>query len=576
MSTLNVLPSLVLPSDGRVFRASELFTTGLDDHRIALKLKTKSDFLSAVKDMQTLWRAVQGRSSKDDSALRDALLAEEGGSDTAVKEAQPEESVSLWRLVGESMPDWPLLCLAFVFLLLAVACDVAVPNFQSDALFYATSQPDQHKFHRTLLFLILSSVGSGLFAGCRGGIMAICNNRLVARLQRTLFVAIISQTVGFFDNTTTGKLTSRLTADTEQIANVVGLNINVILRSMVRLLFVVVYLYFLNWELASVNLGATSIFYVLSHFYGKFMKYYSKLAQDATAETNEVAEQAISLARVVHAFGAELFETARYTEAVLHRLSLQNKTSFAYGVYTVLYTTCNNMVSVAMLLYGNYMLNTRHDMSARTMQKFVFYSSILSASVQGVADMYSDMMKAVGASETVFKIIDEKPERRGTGSTVPGNQEIQEDSASAKDLSGMEAVAEGQRFLADSKGAVQFEGVDFAYPTRASVRVLKGVSITVPAGETVALVGSSGSGKSSVIQLLLRYYDPAKGRILYDGRDVVDLHTPWLLRQMGLVSQEPPLFSVSIRDNIAYADKAFSDEQVEAAARLSNAHDFIA
>ncbi|KAK3244636.1 ABC transporter type-1, variant 2 [Cymbomonas tetramitiformis] len=130
MSTLNVLPSLVLPSDGRVFRASELFTTGLDDHRIALKLKTKSDFLSAVKDMQTLWRAVQGRSSKDDSALRDALLAEEGGSDTAVKEAQPEESVSLWRLVGESMPDWPLLCLAFVFLLLAVACDVAVPNFQ--------------------------------------------------------------------------------------------------------------------------------------------------------------------------------------------------------------------------------------------------------------------------------------------------------------------------------------------------------------------------------------------------------------------------------------------------------------
>eukprot|EP00854_Cymbomonas_tetramitiformis_P026177 gene26177-32074_t len=84
--------------------------------------------------------------------------------------------------------------------------------------------------------------------------MAICNNRLVARLQRTLFVAIISQTVGFFDNTTTGKLTSRLTADTEQIANVVGLNINVILRSMVRLLFVVVYLYFLNWELASVNL----------------------------------------------------------------------------------------------------------------------------------------------------------------------------------------------------------------------------------------------------------------------------------------------------------------------------------
>jgi ABC-type multidrug transport system fused ATPase/permease subunit len=487
------------------------------------------------------------------------------------RNARGSSRSSLWRLIALSAPDKFKAIGAFVFLVLAVICDVGIPNYKANAL---TAILEHHgaalvarargeaapgplfgsapgdAFTRAVLALALASAGAGLFGGLRGGLLSLCNYRLVKRLQQALYGRLIRKDIASLDELSTGKLLSRLTTDTGMVGDVLGLNLNVAFRSLLRLVLTVGYLAMLSVPLTCVALGSSLAFFVVTFFFSSYQRVASKAAQEATADSNHVAEQSLSLARTVRTFCAEAWEEARFNSVLASRLGVQERQSLAYMLYTIAFGILDNAQSVVLLVVGGRLYNAG-AIDGAVLSKFVFYSGVISASIQSIADMVGDLFKALGASEEVFRLLDEPiavlPDDDappcGDATCVPG---------------GPGACA-----------AVAFQGVHFAYPSRPSSLVLNGIDLRIAPGQQVALVGLSGSGKSTIIQLLLRFYDAQAGRITFNDHDITGVSLRWLRQMMGVVGQEPPLFSVSLRQNIAYADDSLSDEAVSAAAGLA-------
>ena len=511
--------------------------------------------------------------------LRQPLLSDFQGQDErpAAPPAAAKKGASLYRLIKLSGPDKFKAAGAFLFLVLAVICDVAIPAFKSDALtailqHHAStllrrasgeapppplfSSPPGDDFSRAVLALAVASAGAGLFSGLRGGLLSICNFRLVMRLQLSLYGRLIRKDIATLDELSTGKMLSRLTTDTSMLGDVLGLNLNVALRSMLRLILCVGYLCTLSVPLTLLSLGSSLAFFTVTFFFSRYQRVSSRAAQEATADSNHVAEQSLSLARTVRAFGAEVWEEQRFSRVLSSRLSVQERQALAYMLYTIAFGILDNAQSVVLLVVGGH-LYASGAVDGAVLSKFVFYSAVVSASIQSIADMVGDLFKALGASEEVFRLIDE-PVRFHTDDDAPPCND-------ATCIPGNPAAC----------AAVSFEDVQFAYPSRLGVRVLNGVNLRVAPGQQVAVCGLSGSGKSTLIQLLLRFYDADAGRITLNEHDITQVSVRWLRKMMSVVGQEPPLFSVSLRQNIAYADDSFSDADIEAASSLACATSFI-
>jgi ABC-type multidrug transport system fused ATPase/permease subunit len=206
-----------------------------------------------------------------------------------------------------------------------------------------------------------------------------------------------------------------------------------------------------------------------------------------------------------------------------------------------------SLAAAALVLWYGGRLVLHGEMRPSQLTTFLIYTLMVAMALGGLADLWADFMRAAGAAERVFELLDRVPAIPAEGGVQPGHTE----------------------------GRVVLAGVRFAYPTRADVRVLDGVDLTIAAGEVVALVGPSGAGKSTVASLLLRFYDPQEGHVRFDGHDARALDPRWLRAQIGTVAQEPILFSTSIAENIRYGRPGASDADVEAAARTANAHGFV-
>ncbi|WP_438022432.1 ABC transporter ATP-binding protein [Sorangium sp. So ce233] len=370
--------------------------------------------------------------------------------------------------------------------------------------------------------------------------------RVVARLRASLFDHVLRQEMAFFDDHRTGELTSRLASDTTVLQNAVSVDISVGLRLTASVIGGLGFLVYTSPRLTLLMLSVVPPVLVGAVIYGRKVRKLSRAVQDSLARSSEIAEEALSGIRTVRAFAAEKQEVERYAGQVAESFERARTRVRASGAFSGVVTFAGYAATGLVLWYGGHLVVTG-SMTLGKLTSFLVYTLLVAFSLAGLSDLWAAFMRALGAAERVFDLLDRTPAMPLSGGLEPPYVQ----------------------------GKLELDRVRFSYPARKDVPVLKGIDLSVRPGEVIALVGSSGAGKSTIASLLLRLYDPDEGRILLDGHDLRALSPSWLRRQIGIVAQEPILFATSVADNIRYGREGASDEEVEAAARAANAHDFI-
>ncbi|ETN84773.1 antigen peptide transporter 2 family protein [Necator americanus] len=395
------------------------------------------------------------------------------------------------------------------------------------------------------MHLILSAMAAGL----RGGSFEYAYSRINRAIRNDLFTALVRQDVAFYDAHKTGEITSRLAADCQTMSDTVAMNVNVFLRNTVMLLGSMIFMMTLSWRLSLITFILVPIIFVASKIFGTYYDYLSEKTQDAVAESNDVAEEVLSTMRTVRSFACENVEGDRFYLKLTKTLSITKTKAIAYvGFLWVSEATIQlfqTFIIVAVLWYGGHLVLS-NKMKADLLVSFLLYQMQLGDNLRQMGEVWTGLMQSVGASRKVFEYIDREPTILHYGTSQPSTL----------------------------KGRIEFRNVHFSYPTRSNLPILRDLSFTVEPGETVALVGPSGSGKSSCIALLENFYQPNAGQVLVDGVPLEEYEHHFIHRKIALVGQEPVLFARSVTENIRYGVDVMEADVVKAA-EMANAHGFI-
>ena len=462
-------------------------------------------------------------------------------------QSSEESNVSVQRLLALAKPEWKTLLVGFFFLIIASGVSLLYPQAIRviiDSTLKTTK--DVTRINQAALAMLAIFLVQGFTGAMRYYLFTIAGERIVARLRQSLYQKIILQEVAFFDERRTGELTNRLASDTTVLQNTVSVNISMALRNFASVVGGIGFLLYTSASLTTVILFVIPPVALGAVFYGRKIRKYSRDVQDALASASEIAEETISGVRTVRAFSQESNESKRYGEAIDHSFELSKKRARITAVFSAVITSAGYGAIALVFWYGGHLV-VKGGMSVGDLTSFVLYTLIVAVSFGTLGGLYADFMRASGAAERVFALIDRIP-------TIPNEQ--------------------GQQ-LPNLKGEVTLKDIDFRYPSRPDIPVLKGISLSIKPGEVVALVGPSGGGKSTIAALISRLYDPDKGDVIFDEHNVKELDPTWLRRQIGVVPQEPILFSTTIADNIRYGREDASEEELIAAAKAANAHDFI-
>jgi len=353
--------------------------------------------------------------------------------------------------------------------------------------------------------------------------------------------------VGFFDATKTGELISRLASDTAVLKDAVTVNISMGLRYAATVLGGIVYLFVLSWKLSLVMVAVVPAVAISAVVYGRYVRTLSKEQQKALADASEVAEESFAAIRTVRSFVAEPKQIAAYAASIDTTLVLGIRNAWASGVFVGVTSAVTSCAFIGIVYYGGTLV-IEGAISEGVLTSFLLYAIQIGAALGGLAGLFGAIMSAMGANDRVFKLLDRTP---------------------AMPVAGKGAQPAG------IEGRVRLSDVHFAYPSRPDAPVLRGLDLDIPPGRVHALVGTSGGGKSTVVNLIERFYDVQSGTVALDGADVRSLDPRWLRSRLGLVRQEPILFACSVRENILFGRPGASDADIVDAAVKANAHGFI-
>ncbi len=454
--------------------------------------------------------------------------------------------IPLRRLLALARPEWRRLAVGSVFLILGSAAGLAYPQAIRVVLDGALAAGVASVNRAALAMVVIFAVQSVAVA-TRYVLFTVAGERIVTRLRADLYTNLVAQEIAFFDQRRTGELTSRLSSDATVLQNTVSVNLSMGLRNLVMVVGGLALLVVTSPRLTLVMLAIVPAVALGAVVVGRRISRLSRRVQDALARAGEVAEETLAGIRTVRAFAREAAESGRYAAATWEAFGLARKRVRVVAVFLGV-TSLAAYGSVALVLWSGGRLVASGGMTVGELTQFILYTLIVAFSLSALGDLWSDFMRAGGASERVFELLDRPPEIPVTGGLRPET----------------------------AIGRIELEAVGFAYPSRPDVPVLEGLDLVIDPGEVVALVGPSGAGKSTVASLILRLYDPVSGAVRFDGVDIRELDPVWLRERIGVVAQEPILFSTTIAENIRYGRPDAADAEVEAAARAANAHDFVA
>ena len=400
-------------------------------------------------------------------------------------------------------------------------------------------------------FLVMIGVAAvlALSSALRYYLVTTLGERIVADLRSDVFAHLTSLSSAFFDTARSGELVSRLTADTTQIKAAVGSSVSVALRNLVLFIGASIMMVVTSPQLSAYVLAAIPLIVLPLYAFGRAVRRRSRTAQDTLADASAYAAELIGAIRVLQAFTNERLATARFGGAVERAFEAARDSIRARAVLTALAIFLVS-ASVVIVLWLGAQDVLAAKMTPGRLGQFVLYAVFAAGALGSLSEIGGEVAQASGAAERLFELLAIK-----AVITRP---------------------PQPQALPLPPRGEVAFSDVDFAYPTRLKHPTLYGVTFQVRQGEKVAIVGPSGAGKSTIFHLLLRFYDPAAGRITLDGVVLSDLDPADLRARIALVPQDSVMFATSVRDNIRFGRLDASDAEVAHAAQLAHAEGFIA
>ena len=397
-----------------------------------------------------------------------------------------------------------------------------------------------------MLFLLFGI--QSVFSYFRVVIFTNVTENTLRDIRKSAFERLIYMPMDFFNQNKVGELTSRISADISQVQETLRTTIAEFFRQVITIIGSIILLLFISWKLALIMVATVPVMAIIAVFFGRFIKKLSKQAQDFSAESNSIVEEALMGISNVKSFTNELFILGKYQKSIDEIRALNVKSGMWRGLFVSFIIFC--MTGAIVFIVGQGVLMTQGanpELTVKEFSAFMLYTIMMVASVGSVPDLYAGIQKAIGASENIMKIIQQSSEKDlHVGSQKP-----------------------------KLSGKVHFENTCFSYPQRADIEVLKGITFTANSNETIALVGSSGAGKSTISSLLLNYYSVSEGAILFDDVNCKDIDTEYLRSHMAIVPQEVILFAGTIQDNIEFGRPGSNAEDVELAAKQANALEFI-
>jgi ATP-binding cassette subfamily B protein len=372
--------------------------------------------------------------------------------------------------------------------------------------------------------------------------------RIVADLRRDVFAHLVSLSPAFFDSARSGELISRLTADTTQIKSAVGASVSIALRNLMLFIGATVMMVITSPRLSGFVLLAIPLIVIPLVAFGRWVRRLSRNAQDTLADATAYASELVGAIRTVQAYTSEPMANARFGGEVEQAYEAARSSTRARAVLTAVIIFIVFTSVVAILWVGSHDVLTG-SISPGRLGQFVLYAAFAAAGLGQLSEVWGEVSAASGASERLFEILRVK--------------------------SAISAPASPRAMPVPARGDVGFEKVSFAYPTRLDALAVNGVSLTVRAGEKVAIVGPSGAGKSTLFHLLLRFYDPAAGVISFDSVPIREADPRELRSRIALVPQDSVVFAATARENIRFGRPEASDAEVERASDLAHATEFI-
>ena len=451
----------------------------------------------------------------------------------------------LRRLSVFVRPYWKRMAAAILLLLVSSGLGLVLPLVIRGMIDSVFVSRDYAQLNRIVGGLLLVFALQAVVAFSRDYQLNYIGERIVANLRCRVYEQLMRQSLSFYASRSVGEVISRVTNDVTLIQTTISVNAVSLLSQAVTLVGGVAMILFLNWRLTLVMGAVIPVVSAVAAFFGKRLRNYSVVVQDRVADVTSILEETIAGIRIVKSFAREPHEVRRFTGHVDNAFAAAMARAKARTIFVPIMSFAVFGGILLVIWYGGVQV-IANQMTPGTLVAFLLYAIIVAGPIGALSTIYAQLQEALGATRRVFELLDAAPDIQDAPDAVP---------------------------LKDISGHVRFKDVDFAY--EGNEPVLRGVNLEVQPGEVVALVGHSGAGKTTLVNLIPRFYDPVRGSIEIDGHDLRKVTLASLREQIGIVPQETLLFGGTVRENIAYGKLDATDEEIVAAAVAANAHDFI-
>lgn len=452
------------------------------------------------------------------------------------------------RLLGYMRPYSWRFAAVLLMVVLSSWGEMAFPQYTGRVADWIMNEEAPSAFTEAITYMVLMMVASAVLEFLCDLTYNVTMSHIHTTVQGEVFRAVLRQEIGFFQCTTTGELVSRITTDTNDMSEALSEKLSLVMWYSARFAFILFFMVRQSGKMTLLTCMALPVIWVVPELIGHFRQIIATQLQESLAKANQVATETFSNMKTVRSFANEDGETERYRRSLDHTYGLNKKEALAYSATTWANSMTTLALKVCILYYGGTLV-TRGALSGGDLVSFVLYELQFTSAVEAVMHYYPEVKKAIGASEKLFQYLDRTPQIPPDGTLAP--QKLERD--------------------------IEFKDVKFSYTGKMdeSSLVLKGASFKILLGKTNALVGLNGSGKSTCVRLLERFYQPQEGHILLDGKPLQEYQSRYLQQKMAVVSQDCLLFARSVQENIAYGCESVSEADVRAAAEQACAHHFI-